>query len=275
MMINGSTRLFGILGSGVGNSFSPAIYNSAFQYHNLNHSYIPIQAAPGSLETVLRALPAMNYAGFNVTIPYKEAVISFMHKVEGDAGLIEAVNTVSIQDGKMIGYNTDAQGFGQSLAPYAHQVRNKTILIIGAGGAAKAVSYYLLKSGLPESLLIWNRSRMRADGLLHWIAGLGYDTPVKHVESIHEIGQPAGIINCTPVGTPLPEQAILGSKLVFDLTYNPGTPPSVVLAQRARITAVNGLPMLLHQAAEAFKIWTGRDFPYEHVESELREQKLV
>ncbi|MBI4710664.1 MAG: shikimate dehydrogenase [Nitrospirae bacterium] len=143
MDVSGKTKIIGLFGFPVEHTLSPAMHNAAFKAMGLDMRYLPFKVSPQDLPHAVRAIRALNLTGVNVTVPHKEKVISLLDEVDKEAQFIGAVNTIVNKDGKLTGYNTDGRGFMQSLSEAGIQVCGKKILIIGAGGASRAISYYL------------------------------------------------------------------------------------------------------------------------------------
>ena len=145
MKISGKTKVLGLLGWPVEHSLSPAMHNAAFEHIGLDCCYVTFPVKPGFLKDAVRSVRALNLAGVNVTMPHKENVIPLLDKVDADASFIGAVNTIVNSNGKLIGYNTDGRGFMRSLSEAQISVNKKNVLILGAGGASRAIGFYLAK----------------------------------------------------------------------------------------------------------------------------------
>ncbi|MDP3981580.1 MAG: shikimate dehydrogenase [Chlamydiota bacterium] len=278
-------KLYGIIGFPVGHTASPPMQMAAFRaIGELGSVYMPFETSPNRLKEVVRSFRVLGIQGFNVTIPHKEKVCRFLDVIQPEAAMIGAVNTVKNIDGRLHGYNTDAGGFIQSLKEDLHfAARNKNCLVIGAGGAGRAVSFALAKAGV-GAIYITDLDDARAAALAKNIRTW---FPKKNVDSIKKGGsvnfdpfvQPKGaakrkghdeidlIVNATPIGMkstdPFPvNPSILHRGLsVYDVIYTPSPTKLVKKARSMGIPAVNGLGMLLYQGAIAFSIWTGRPAP--------------
>ncbi len=143
MKITGKTRITGLYGYPVEHTLSPSMHNAAFEHLGIDYCYLPFSVPPDSLKSAVEAIRALNLAGVNVTIPHKESVIPYLDNVSEEASFIGAVNTIVNQDGKLTGYNTDGRGFMRSLSENNILTDNKKVLIVGAGGASRAIGYYL------------------------------------------------------------------------------------------------------------------------------------
>lgn len=283
-MIRGTTRLVGLLGWPVAHSRSPQMHNAAFAALGLDWAYVPLPVAPPDLEAAVRGLRAMGFAGANVTVPHKTAVIPYLDEISPLARAVGAVNTLRVVEGRWIGENTDVEGFRRALAETGLSVRGQAVVLLGAGGAARAVLAALAQEGVKEIFLI-NRNLERARQM---IAELGEALPAAglHLPPVHllrpEEPPPEGVallINATPVGmapeteaSPWPPDRPFpwGLQGVMDLIYEPPRTRLMALAEEAGIPAFNGLGMLLHQGALAFTMWTGRAAPLEVMRAALR-----
>lgn len=265
--------VLGLVGRPLGHSISPQIHDAAFAALGLPGVYLPFEAERRSLESLLSAHERLRLRGFNVTIPYKETIAPMLDELDGDAEALGAVNTVVLRDGGTKGHNTDTYGFRMALRSKGLRLGGKDALVVGAGGAAKAVVHVLLREG--ARVRITNRTPERADALAE-----AFDARVDVVESAEVSGEPACdlLVNATPVGTkdgpgglPVPETVVARAKFVFDLVYNPRETPLLQAARRARIPATSGLGMLLHQAARSFELWTGSEAPFPAMERAAEE----
>lgn len=256
-MISGKARLAGILGWPVSHSKSPRLHNHWIAEYGLDGAYVPLPVAPEHLAEALRALPHLNFAGGNVTVPHKEAVLDLVDRVEPLAARIGAVNTLVFgADGKLTGRNTDAIGFRLNLG----QLPAGPAVILGAGGAARAACAALLEEGVAEIRLV-NRSLERAR---HLAADLGGPiVPIDWSGRAEALEGAALLVNSTSLGmTGQPPLEISLEKLpetalVNDLVYAP-LETGLLAAARARGNrVVDGIGMLLHQARPGFEAWFG------------------
>lgn len=264
--------MLGIIGNPVRASLSPAMHQAALRRLRLDASYRAFEIAPGQVRTALRALPLFGFWGVSVTIPYKEKVLPFLDAVDGEAAAIGAVNTVVVREGRLIGYNTDAEGFRRAVEVAGRTGLNGArVLVVGAGGAARAVAYACLARGC-HSLLIANRSVTRARSLGR---ALRAGFPAADIVAVATGGPDwlrlAGgcgvVVNTTPLGgrpddpLPVPRAALRRGQTVVDIVYRPRLTPLLAAAAAAGARTVDGLQMLLHQGELAFTLWTGRDAP--------------
>jgi len=262
---------YAILGYPLSHSVSPQIHNRAFSFYNLQGEYTKLSIAPNEFEEMISRLKEEDWKGFNVTIPFKERILKQLDRIEPAAGRIGAVNTIKTENGKWSGYNTDYYGFLEPLSQVSTNI--KTVLIFGAGGAARAVLYGLLAAIKPEKIFIVNRTVERAEALIRDMGKpLKAEFQLITFQEIHDVRIHFDLlINTTSLGTlgkdNLPElnleKIMQPSGILYDLVYNP---PSTAFLEQGRAggyVTINGLPMLLGQAAAAFKIWTGLDYPSE------------
>ncbi|HEY4486027.1 MAG TPA: shikimate dehydrogenase [Nitrospiria bacterium] len=271
MAITGRTQLTGIVGYPVGHSLSPAMQNAAFEALGLDYCYIPLNVAPARLGAVVQSLRDLGFRGFNVTIPHKESIGVYLDRLTPEARLIGAVNTVENRRGRLIGHNTDGRGFLASLKEDLNlNVRDRKILILGAGGAARAVAFQAALEG--ASLLLANRTRSRvkalARDLVKKIKGVGIISLSWSEKALREAaGQADIIVNATSVGMKtddpalLPKDSFRPDQIVCDLVYRPLDTVFLTQARLSGARTVNGLGMLAHQGALSFEIWTDRKPP--------------
>ncbi len=258
IQISGRTKITGIFGHPVEHTLSPAMHNAAFKALGLNYCYVPFLVHPDYLEDAIKAIRALNLCGVNVTVPHKEKVMPLLDEINEEASFIGAVNTIVNSEGRLIGYNTDGRGFMQSLLESGISVEGKNVLIIGAGGASKAISYYL--SQKTKTLYLYNRSKNRAEKLAQDLKKIRNN--VSLIEDITSIERYHIIINATPLGLkkedPLPFDTSLlrAEQTVCDLIYK----KTRVLEEASKkgCATLDGLGMLLWQGLFAFELWTGK-----------------
>ena len=265
----------GIFGYPIGHSISPAMHRAAFARAGVDASYTAWETRPEDLAASIAKLRGDGYLGANVTIPHKQAAMSALDEIDPAAREIGAVNTIVNRAGSLFGTNTDAYGFIESLrAESGFDPRGADAALIGAGGAARAAAFALADAGV-RTLSIANRSPERAAALASEIAargvsaqGMGLDSP----RFPAACAASALIVNSSSVGmkggpaegaSPVPLGAIRRGCVVYDMVYNPQETPLLAQAADAGALAVGGLPMLVHQGAAAWSMWTGRDAPIE------------
>lgn len=262
--LSGNAKLAGVIGWPVGHSLSPRLHGYWLRSYGIDGAYVPLPVSPENLELALRALPMLGFVGVNITVPHKQAALAAVDDADDNARRVGAVNTVIVEaDGRLIGRNTDGFGFIENLRSGAADWRAEAgpAVVLGAGGAARAVCAALLDAGVPEVRLL-NRTRERADSLAAEIGGairiIDWDEPAS---AMPEAGL---LVNTTTLGmlgkppleidlSPLPESA-----LVTDIVYAPLQTPLLAQAEARRLSTVGGLGMLLHQARPGFAAWFGR-----------------
>lgn len=261
-------KIYGIFGDPIGHSLSPAMQNAAFSALGLDACYHAFQVSKGRLREAILGAEAMGFGGLNLTIPLKEIALEIVQPDEL-AKSIGAVNTVAFGRG-IHGYNTDGIGALLALENYGISVKGKTVAIIGAGGAAKAIAYTLAKS--KADIAIINRSPGRAVELAGHVGGVGYG-----LDSVELLVPEADvIINATSVGMREEDPELIDGRLlhkgqvVFDIVYNRQT-ELLKDATRAGAVAIDGVKMLVYQGAKAFEIWTGLNAPVDIMEKAVRE----
>ena len=267
------TKFVGLIGHGLKHSISPQFQQAAFDYLGLDISYEVWETEQGALEKLVDEIRDPSRLGANVTIPYKEAALPLLDEVDQIACRIGAVNTIVNHEGKLIGYNTDSRGFLRALREDgAFEPRGKRCVLLGAGGAARAVGFSLLDAGV-NSLAILNRTVGRGEALA-WDLKVS-DTGVialswKDGRALKALAECDLLVNCTSVGmkdsategqSPLGARLIPKRALVYDVVYNPLVTPLLAAAQKAGARALGGLPMLVYQGAAAFELWTGKPAP--------------
>ncbi|ACL69353.1 shikimate dehydrogenase [Halothermothrix orenii] len=269
-MFDNSTQVVGLMGYPLGHSMSPAMHNRAYKDLGINYVYLPLEIKPDFLKEGIEGLRAFNFRGVNVTIPYKEKVIPYLDEIDRLAGEIGAVNTIVNNGGKLKGYNTDALGFKKMLEDdCSFEIKGTKAVIIGAGGASRAVGAVLAREGASEIFLL-NRTLKKAAKLVGiWNKTYpGIKTvalPLDEDKYLPVVKRCDVIIDTTPVGMApgikggpvIAKEAITRDTLVVDLVYNPPETTLIKAGRQVGARTMNGFPMLIYQAAYAFKLWTG------------------
>ena len=272
------TKTLGILGYPITHTLSPIMHNAAFCELGIDAQYVPFEVRPENIESALAGLIALGVSGVNVTIPHKESVLPFLDEIDIDARRIGAVNTILLKDGQLVGYNTDAQGFGNAFAQeIARPLAGQQVMLCGAGGAARAVFIQLLKENVKD-IIILSRTLARAAKMLD-------DLLVEHRDvkttlcSFKDFSEnnfsPDVLINATSVGLQsndphlVPVDFFSSNMIVCDLIYNPPRTPLLRMAEEAGSLVMNGLGMLAHQGALAFNLWTGVQAPIDVMQRAL------
>jgi shikimate dehydrogenase len=244
--------------------------NAAFEALQLDYVYVPLPVHPDNLAQAIAGLKAMEFTGANVTIPHKVTIMPYLDEIDPSAQLIGAVNTIVIEEGKSIGYNTDAQGFIQSLTVKNVSIAGKSAIILGAGGAARAIACGLIQHDIHQ-ITIGTRNRTKAEELIKSLpisANItGYDWSERSFDN--QLKACDILINCTPVGMaaanseelPIIWNNVNRKAVVCDLIYNPPITKFLMTAQNRGHMVINGSGMLVEQGALAFELWTGRQGP--------------
>ena len=270
--ITGKTKICGIIGDPIEHSMSPVMHNAAFQALDLDYVYLPFHVRQEELPGAIAGIRALNVVGLNVTIPHKEAVIPLLDRLEPLAERMGAVNTIVNEGGLLTGHNTDAPGFLQALRSKGIDPEGKSILILGAGGASKGISFILAEAG--ASLVILNRTVTRAEELASQIAQYYHRRPEALTLSEENLARGLDgadiLVNTTSVGmvpyvnqTPMPANLLNPNLVVCDIVYNPLETRLLKEAKAAGARTIDGLNMLVWQGALAFEKWTGQKAPFE------------
>lgn len=263
-------RLF-VIGHPITHSLSPAIHNAALRACGLPETYAALDVPADRLVETVALLRDPDVGGCNVTVPHKQAVMPLLDELSPEAARIGAVNTVAHRSGRLVGYNTDAAGFLASLRQVGVEAAGLRVVLLGAGGAARAIAFALVDAGV-ERLSIANRDAARAQRLADAVrraARVGQEIEALELRP-EALAAPLGaaqlVVNATSAGmdgatSPLPPPLVPSAGVACDIIYNPPETPFLRSARAAGARTINGLGMLVHQAAEAFTIWTGRPAP--------------
>lgn len=254
--LSDATAVYGVVGSPVSHSVSPAMYNAAFRAGGFDAVYLPLAATEA--DDFVAFGRAIGLKGASVTIPFKVSLLDRVDEVDAVADRIGAINTIRSVDGRWLGDNTDAAGFLAPLKEHRLSVRGMRATILGAGGAARAVAIALSSSGSEVTIVARNRARAEE---------IAASVPSRTAEWPPARDSWDMLVNCTPVGmyplvdgTPLPREALTG-RLVYDLVYNPMTTRLLREAAASGCDTIGGLEMLVAQAGEQFRCWTGTPAP--------------
>lgn len=260
-MLSGSTRVAAVIGHPVAHSLSPVIHNAAFAALGLDWAFVAFDVAPGEGEAAVAAARTLGLGGLSVTMPHKDAAARAVDRCAPDAAALGAVNCVVPRpDGTLTGENTDGPGFLDALAAdLGVSADGRRCVVLGAGGAARAVVLALAGAGATEVVVV-NRSTDRA------VAAASLAPGVARVGMVEEAGGAELVVNATSVGmdgetSPLPAGTIGSGQIVVDLVYHPAETPLLAEAAAAGAAVANGLGMLVHQAGHAFRHWTGEAAP--------------
>lgn len=282
MKIDGYTRLAAVVANPIKHSISPFIHNKAFEATHTNGVYVAWEVEATDLAETVANVRRYQMFGINLSMPYKEQVISYLDQLSEEARLIGAVNTVVNREGTLIGYNTDGKGFFKSLPSF--KISGKRMVLLGAGGAAKAILAQAILDGVSQvSVSVRSTSIEKTRPYLEKLQNeTGFKVDLLALEDVSELQariiDSDLLVNATSVGMdgvslPIPSSVVLPEKLlVADVIYQPFETPFLNWARNQGNHAVNGLGMLLYQAAEAFQLWTGKEMPTDQI-WELLKQK--
>lgn len=279
-MISGKTKIFGIFGDPVEHTFSPGMHNAAFEKLSMDACYVPFAVRPSDLAKAVRSIVPLGISGLNITVPHKEKIIPYLDSLSEEARLIGAVNTIEVRDKELIGHNTDGRGFIRALKNDAKfNPANKAFLLVGSGGAARAVGFSLALAGA-RTLFLHDLDTAKSRALARDIRSrTGIDTSVvPHDKLDRYAGEADCLINATPLGLrkadpmPINKNWISKDHLVCDLVYNPFI-TSLLKAARLRSARIHsGIGMLLYQGVIAFEIWTSAKAPVAVMKEALTRQ---
>jgi len=270
-MIKGDTRVYSIYGSPVAHSLSPVIFNRTFEKLSLNRAYIPFEVSKDKLKDAVEAARTLGFDGFNVTMPHKTTISDMLDRLDETAEKTGSVNTVARTRSGLVGYNTDGEGAVRALRSYGFEPNNKRIIVLGAGGATKALVHRLSRDN--NKIMILNRTLDRARQLADNASGLGrisYGELDKNTleNSLHDTDL---LVNSTPIRTSalvsqlkIPLNKLKDTDWVFDLAYDKSGEP--IPAGRGTISP---LEMLVHQAALSYEIWLNETAPFALMRSSL------
>ena len=275
----GKTKVCGIIGDPIEHTVSPQMHNAAFAKMGIDYLYIPFRVRKEGLGKAIEGMRALNIRGLNVTIPHKVAVIPFLDELDPLAEKIGAVNTIVNEDGVLKGYNTDATGFLQALLERGTEPRGKNMVILGAGGASRAISFILAEGD--AHLVILNRLLELdwAEELAHRLSQT-FNQEVKALKLDEEnlamvLDRADILVNATSVGmspnideTPVPAKLLKPGLVVFDIVYNPIKTRLLREAEAAGAKTINGVDMLVWQGASSVEMWTGLREPIELMREE-------
>lgn len=278
--ITGHTRLTGLLGSPVAHSISPLMHNESFRMLGLDYVYLCFDVPEDNLETVFNGLKKLNIAGFNCTMPNKTRICQLVDELSPAASMIGAVNTVVNNNGRYIGHNTDGIGYMQSVKDAGYDITGSTMTLLGAGGAASSIFVQAALDGVKNINIFSIKDRFweKAERMVEAV-NKNTDCTARLMELgddallADSIADSQILTNATSVGmAPNVDGCIVSDNsmlpeglIVSDVIYNPMETKLLKMAKERGCKTFNGMYMLLYQGAEAFKIWTGREMPVEHI----------
>jgi len=272
MVISGKTRVYGVIGDPIEHSLSPAMHNAAFNHLKLDCVFLAFRVKAAELEDAVRGMRGLGIHGLNVTMPHKDAVTKYLDEVDATVKFLGSVNTILNDDGRLLGFNTDGVGALRALRDNGVDLNGKKLLLLGAGGAAKAIAYALAKE--VEELYILNRASEKAKDLAEALSrALGRKvvgdalSPSAVQRNLRDADV---LINATSAGMhPNINQSLVAPQwlkpdlTVMDIVYNPLETKLAKDAKAAGARVVSGVEMLLYQGAASFEIWTGLSAPIE------------
>ncbi len=272
-------KLLCLIGHPVKHSVSPSMHNKAFETLKMNYVYLSFDVYPGNLDDAVKGLKAIDVRGFNVTIPYKEEVIGYLDHVDLIARRVGAVNTVVNSSNSLIGYNTDVEGVETTLRLNSIKLYDEEIVVLGAGGAARAAVFTFL-SHSPRRVTIINRTFEKAKEVAReFNPEICRPEPLTRKSIQESLKNAYLLVNATPVGMkPGEDASLIGKDLlnpdltVFDMIYNPLKTKLLSYAEEIGAKTVNGVDMLVGQGAASFKLWTGVNPPFKLMRKTVLEE---
>ena len=279
---NSELKVYGIFGNPLAHTFSPAIQNCAFDFYGLKAIYFAFERSPDRFRYLMRHIRSLVLSGFNITVPFKETVIPYLDRLNSEARVVGAVNTVKKEKNRWVGYNTDVYGFLAGLKKAHFKAKNKSVVVLGAGGSARAVLFALGRAGA-EKLTVANRTLSRAGKLVRkfrkmfprikWNA-----VNLKGSQLKAFLPEADLLVNTTKAGLKAQDPLLVSKSffpkrkiLVYDLIYKPSETKLMKTAKRLGHRVINGETMLLFQGAKAFEIWTGRRAPINQMRKALHD----
>ena len=265
---------YAVIGDPIDHSLSPNIHNAAFRHLELDHSYIAYKISAGELNAGIDSLKKIRIAGFNVTIPHKIEIMKFLDDMDTTSKVIGAVNTVSNENGKLKGYNTDMIGFLDPIKKKNLAIKDSQVLLLGAGGAARAIVTAMIKEKASKITIV-NRTQENANKLADFAKKIGGNADAVSIQKANElIGDYKFIINSTSIGmknepSPISTRNINKNSVVYDIVYQPINTDLIKKSKENGATIIYGYEMLLSQAACSFEIWHKMEAPYDVMKKAL------
>ncbi len=272
MTISGKTRVCGVIGDPIEHTLSPIMHNAAFGALGLDYVFCAFKVKPSGVEDAVNGMRALNIRGLNVTMPHKTTVINHLDRVDLSAQIINSVNTILNKENLLFGFNTDGVGAVKALKENGVELKGRKVMLLGAGGAARAIAYAVAKEA--DELAVLNRTVKQAQTLarlLEKACNKKIEAASLSPQDIQTSMQDSDVlINATSVGMkPKPEESPVPPKLlhsdlsVMDIVYNPLETKLAKDAKAAGAKVVSGVEMLIYQGAASFEIWTGKQAPVE------------
>jgi shikimate dehydrogenase len=272
MTVTGKTRVCGVIGDPIEHTLSPLMHNAAFQALNLDYVFLAFKVKSAEVANAAAGMRALNIRGLNVTMPHKSSVMNHLDRIDLSAQIVNSVNTILNKDSTLFGFNTDGVGALRALRENGVELKGRKVLLLGAGGAARAIAYSMAKEA--DELAVLNRSVKPAQELSRLLQktfnkkiAVGSLSP-GDVE--HNLQDSDILINATSVGmkpkpddSPVPPKLLRRNLAVMDIVYNPLETKLAKEAKAAGAKVVSGVEMLIYQGAASFEIWTGKSAPVE------------
>ena len=268
------SKTYAVIGDPIDHSLSPNIHNAAFRHSKLDHTYIAYKIPAGELAAGIEALKAIKIAGFNVTIPHKIEMMKFLDEMDTTCKVIGAVNTVLNENGKLKGYNTDMIGFLDPIKKKNLTIKNSQVLLLGAGGAARAIITAMIKEKASKISIV-NRTQENANKLADFAKKIGGNVDTISMQEANKlITDYKFIINSTSIGmrnehSPISTENIGKNSIVYDIVYQPINTDLIKKSKENGATIIYGYEMLLSQAACSFEIWHKKEAPYDIMKKAL------
>tara|TARA_B100002049_G_scaffold131560_1_gene97411 strand:+ start:2470 stop:3291 length:822 start_codon:yes stop_codon:yes gene_type:complete len=268
------SKTYAVIGDPIDHSLSPNIHNAAFRHSKLDHTYIAYKIPAGELAAGIDALKAIKIAGFNVTIPHKIEMMEFLDEMDTTCKVIGAVNTVLNENGKLKGYNTDMIGFLDPIKKKNLTIKNSQVLLLGAGGAARAIITAMIKEKASKISIV-NRTQENANKLADFAKKIGGNVDTISIQEANKlITDYKFIINSTSIGmrnepSPISTENIGKNSIVYDIVYQPINTDLIKKSKENGATIIYGYEMLLSQAACSFEIWHKMEAPYDAMKNVL------
>jgi len=270
--ITGKTRVCGVIGEPIEHTLSPLMHNAAFEALKLDYVFLAFRVKPAEVESAVNGMRALNIRGLNVTMPHKSTVIKHLDRVDLSAQIVNSVNTVLNKENLLFGFNTDGIGAFKALKENGVEPKGRKVLLLGAGGAARAIAYTMANKA--DELAVLNRTVKQAQALAKLLEksfnkkiSTGSLSPSDIQSNIQDSDI---LINATSVGmkpkaeeSPIPPKLLRSNLAVMDIVYNPLETKLEKEAKAAGAKVVSGVEMLIYQGAASFELWTGKSAPVE------------
>ena len=261
-------KTFAVIGDPIDHSLSPTIHNAAYRHLDLECTYIGYKIGKNELESGIQSLKSIKISGFNVTIPHKIEIMQLLDAVDENCRLIGAANTVVNDNGNLKGYNTDMDGFLEPIKNREISIENSNVLLLGAGGASRAVIAGLAKERAKKITII-NRTKQKAEELAKSSRELGVGTDIVSIDEVEKLNESYDfVVNASSLGLKsepniIPTKLITDKTVVYDIVYKPVNTELIKIAKKKNAKIIYGYEMLLGQATRSFEIWLKQKAPYD------------